>query len=203
MGKTKTYDMNGIFAIKVLKSLELIKNYTEGARVYYELTGEEISPSVLSRKIKNFQFIVSDKVEDDTNEQTNPYLSIHPYEVFIKYLDRCQSALRRAVPDRYTIEETEQLEREKNIKFSGPKDQLLHTFSITEDDLILKFGVDLKKDDSTIISKKIRSKMADEVFFLDYLGFDPSIFEIKKYDWGFWDVTINKNYIMEHLLLIR
>jgi hypothetical protein len=192
MGKTKTYDMNGIFAIKVLKSLELIKNYTEGARVYYELTGEEISPSVLSRKIKNFQFIVSDKVEDDTNEQTNPYLSIHPYEVFIKYLDRCQSALRRAVPDRYTIEETEQLEREKNIKFSGPKDQLLHTFSITEDDLILKFGVDLKKDDSTIISKKIRSKMADEVFFLDYLGFDPSIFEIKKYDWGFWDVTINK-----------
>ena len=27
--------------------------------------------------------------------------------------------------------------------------------------------------------------MADEVFFLDYLGFDPSIFEIKKYDWGF------------------
>ncbi len=193
MGRKNVYDITAIFSIKVLMQMKLIETYKEGAKVYHELTGQEISPSVLSSRIKNFTFTSSVKVKGSSTEE-NPegiietLLTINPTDAW-NYLKRCDSALRRALPERFNKEEEQESESYVN---KGPKEQIIRTFNITKEALVNDFGVDLEKDDDLTIVRKVRSKMADEPFFLEYLGYDPADYEIATHDWGSWEVTVNR-----------
>lgn len=171
------YDMNAIYCIRILKEMNLIKSNQDNAKIYYLLTGKEVSASSIGRKINDF--IIS--MSDDEKQQLN----VNSFELY-DYLNKISDILEKLYPK---DDDKVLLPGRKNT----PIDQLKNVFGITDDDLIKIFGVDLEKDKDEEIRQKVNRKIGqDPLFFVEYFGFDPSYFEVKKYEIGSWTVTVKE-----------
>lgn len=168
--KKINYDMEALFCIEVLKSMGKIKDWKEAARLYFDLIKQEVSPTSLSRKVGNI------------------ILSEINHQKFDEYLKKCIK-----IHSSYNSFDEEQ-EEARPIKEEDMSRQIIHTFAIKDEDLINKFEIDLSKDDSLAKKRKIMNKLSDDIFLLEYLGFDPSRFEVKRFDIGTWSTPVKEEY---------
>jgi hypothetical protein len=172
------YDMEAIACINTLKHEKRIKKSVDCTRVYYELTGKEISPSVISRKVNDFIFIT------EVDGQQKSTINIPKYQ---DYLGKCKDILS-SMNGNETQQENTSAETEENVVLKQLKDM----FPIPEADLVRKFDVDLEKDNDIEIQRKISSKLGDPIIFLEYLGFDPSFYEVKHFRIKGWTTIVKE-----------
>lgn len=156
------YNETLIFYINTLKKQKVIGTWAEGAQLYYEVEKKEISPSALSSRSKSLVFSTS----------VNPQL-------FFTYCDMTEKLIKK--------EEKAAVIKKDEVSFEGP---LTRTLSIPREDYGPVFGVDLDKDAPDVIKRKIQEKIADDIFLLTYLGFNPGRFEVQKINMGGWTTPV-------------
>ena len=159
MGKV-SYNETLMFYISTLKKQGIIKTWSEGAKIYYDLEKVEITPSVLSSRVKSIKFSTS----------VNP-------QKFFEYCDYTSKILNK-----------ETIKRNEEVIIGD--DVITKTLAITKDDYKNIFGVDLRKDSSEEIKRKVLDKISDEIFLLSYLGFNPGNYEVKKVITGGWTTPV-------------
>ncbi len=177
--KKISYDMEVLFCIEVLKGMGKIKDWKEGARLYFDLTKQEVAPNSLARKVGSIML-------SDINHQK-----------FLLCLRDCEKTLSLYEEG---ISKVTDARVERNNDLS---EKIVQTFAITDNDLITKFGIDLNSDDTLTKKRKIMIKFSDDIFLLEYLGFDPGRFEIKKFDIGSWSTPVKEEYKTGEKLVIE
>lgn len=160
------YNQTLIFYIKVLKETKLISDWKTGAEIYFNMEGQEITVDALSAQAKKL------KVEN-INQQT-----------LFKHL----ANNKQNIPKDQKVKAEELDEKEQKRKKLS-ESTIINTIKIPEKDYPL-FGVDLEVMDVIEIEKKIQAKMGDEAFILDYIGWNPGIWQIEKYNPGCWTVNM-------------
>lgn len=158
------YNKTLIFYIKTLKEQNIIKNWQEGAKIYFDKEQKEITPRSLSAQAGNL--LIS---------EINPQL-------FFEY---CKDT---------TIKQTETKKKsdKEETKFNLKTDTITRTLSIPEKDFKPIFGIDIENDTKEEVRKKIINKISDDVFLLEYMGFNPGRFEVQKYTTGSWTTPVKE-----------
>lgn len=158
------YNKTLIFYIKTLKEQNIIKTYAEGAKIYFEKEQKEITPRALAAQASNLLI-----------GEINPQL-------FFEY---CQ-----------TTEIKKPEKKEKAVKeestFNFKTDTITRSLSIPEKDFKPIFGIDIDKDSKEEVRKKIINKISDDIFLLEYMGFNPGRYEVRKYTTGSWTTPVKE-----------
>ncbi|HHX93841.1 MAG TPA: hypothetical protein GX690_01940 [Tenericutes bacterium] len=152
------------------KQQEKVLTWRQASQIYFDETGIDLPPSTLADRTRR---IVASEIN------TSRFLSYYSkYDKY--YFDKLGSSNEKVV------------ETDKGFKvvYSDTKGFLMENFSIPPEDLEPIFGIDLKKDDDTTQALKIRRKLANPLFLLEYLGFDPCYFELSKFEFGGWNVAV-------------
>lgn len=155
------YNETLMFYINTLKKQGIIKSWAEGAKLYYEIEKKEITPSLLSSRVKSIQFSTS----------VNPQL-------FFEYCNHTEELLKK-----------DEAKTKSEIVLDS-ENPLTRTLAIPKEDYKNVFGVDLDKDSPEEIKRKVLDKINDEVFLLSYLGFNPGTYEVKKVIMGGWTTPV-------------
>lgn len=158
------YNKTLIFYIKTLKEQKIIKDYAEGAKIYFEKEQKEITPRALSAQASNLLI-----------GNINPQL-------FFEY---CQNT---EIPQKQKKEKAVKDESTFNFK----TDTITRSLSIPEKDFKPIFGIDVDHDTKEEVRKKIMNKISDDVFLLEYLGFNPGRYEVRKYTTGSWTTPVKE-----------
>lgn len=155
----KEYNMTLIYYIRVLKEQKIIKSWSEGVKIYYDLGHQQITMDMLTRRCKNVLF---DEID--------------PYE-FLNYLPYTKQLIKK-----------EEVTSEK-IELSNTN-AIIKTLAIPQKDYKPIFDIDIEKDSNEEIIQKIRLKINDEKFLLEYLGYNPGLYEITEFNIGAWSTTL-------------
>ena len=155
------YNETLMFYINTLKKQGIIKSWAEGAKLYYDIEKQEITPSLLSSRVKSIQFSTS----------VNPQL-------FFEYCNYTEKLLKK-----------EEISSKENTIVDS-ESPLTRTLAIPKEDYKKVFGVDLDKDSPEEVKRKVLDKINDEVFLLSYLGFNPGTYEVKKVIMGGWTTPV-------------
>lgn len=158
MKKEKNYSL--LFYIQTLKLQEVAQTWADAAKIYYEITKEEISPSRLADQCKRV-----------TLSQIDPFKYIDYLKLTPKYCEKKEAI-------------------EKPIEETKGKDAIFKPLAIRYEDWGPIFNVDLEKDSNEEIIHKVREKISNEAFLIQYLGFNPGQYEITKFDLGAWSSTL-------------
>ncbi len=157
------YNLTLIYYIKLLKSQKLIKTWKEGAKIYFDIEQNEISPNALST-------------------QANKILmsSVNPQLLF----DYCEKT------EQYTKPENKQGQPVEKMNDKLNTDSIIRSLSIPKEDYKPIFDIDIETDSKEIIRQKIINKISDDLFLLTYLGFNPGRFEVQKIISGAWTTPV-------------
>ncbi len=164
-----------IFFIRVLKEEGFISTWSEAAKIYFAIEGEEITPNKLAMRAKSA--LASDGVE------TN---------LFFEYCS-LKSKLKKLIE---VTKEKEEIKEETEVAETKLKvlanDATAVSFSIKFEDLEPVFGVDLENDPIDTIRYKINQKINDDKFLLEYIGLDPYINTIESRKFGSWTTVVKE-----------
>lgn len=160
----KEYNNTLIFVIKTMKEQGLIHGWAEGASIYFEFAKEEITPTTLANRAG--KLLISKDVDT---------------QAYYDYL----KALKKAVDKKQVLPVEEKETKEVLIP-----EVLVKPLAIKYDDLAPVFGVDLTVDKQDTIKNKIMTKISDERFLLEYMGFNPGLYEVRKIEVGSWTTPV-------------
>lgn len=160
------YNLTLIMYIKLLKSQKLIKSWDDGAQIYYELEKQEITPTTLSNQAKNL------------------LMSSINMQLLFKYCELTDNLIKKV-----EVKE-ENVKKEENVDFKLTTDTIVRTLSIPKEDYKAVFDIDIENDSKEMIRKKIMNKISDDVFLLNYLGFNPGKYEVQKVTSGAWTTPV-------------
>ncbi len=169
MTQKKEYNKTFLFFLQFLKSQGSIKTWGEASTLYFKETGEDLLPDNLSRLCKKTV------VGDISTSLLFDYAKKYSY--------------KSLTPEKVNGESDksgmffEVLEETKTLRVP---------FSITAKDLVEKFNVIEDKDDADTVRQKIMHKMADPIFLLEYLHFDPVEYEVAEYKIGSWSIPVKE-----------
>lgn len=159
------YNLTLIMYVKLLKSQKLIKTWDDGARIYYEIEKQEISPATLSNQAKKL------------------LMSSVNLQLLFDYCELTDKLTRK-------IEIEEEPLKEENSDLKLTTDTIVRTLSIPKEDYKKIFDIDIEMDSKELIRKKIVNKISDDVFLLNYLGFNPGQYEVQKITSGAWTTPV-------------
>lgn len=183
-------DFNVLFAVKVLKHVEILKTWKDVADAYYDITKNEIPVSYL-RNYAN-KIVGSDLSANRVSEYISSYVS--EKNIKIDYNPNKEIEPLQVKGD--TIFEYSYEDESEDIDYlddgdkpgykvnNGPK-TVKQALGITEEDEIEKFGI-LPTDDELTRKSKIMKKLADQDFLLNYLGYNKDMFYIATVVPGAW-----------------
>lgn len=161
MKEKKLYDPTTLYYIKVLKNLNIINTYEEGASIYYKLTNENLLPNELRRELNKTQF-------ENINENE-----------FLMLLKKTNEFIKKEIKEDIPTE----------VKVIKPNDIKESNYSfIPEEDFPL-FEI-TSSDSEEIMIKKIKTKLSDELFYLEYFGFDKNRYEVAGFETGSWNTSM-------------
>lgn len=168
-----------IFFIRVLKEEGFISTWLEGAKIYFAIEGEEITPNKLSSRARSS--LASDGVETILFFE---YFSLKP-------------KLKKLLEVKQEKEEVKEEIETVETKFRFLKnDATAVTFSIKFEDLEPVFGVDLENDKIDTIRYKINQKINDDKFLLEYVGLDPFVNTVESRKFGSWTTVVKEKDAM-------
>ncbi|MDD2181391.1 MAG: hypothetical protein PHW32_03365 [Bacilli bacterium] len=159
------YNLTLIMYIKSLKSQKLIKTWAEGARIYFDVEKQEITPTALSNQAKKLLM-----------SSINMQLLFNYFEMTDQLIAKPELESEPFV--------------EENNDFKLATDAIIRTLSIPEEDYKTVFDIDIENDSKELIRKKITNKITDDVFLLNYLGFNPGYYEVQKIVSGAWTTPV-------------
>lgn len=159
------YNLTLIMYVKLLKSQKLIKTWDDGARIYYEIEKQEISPATLSNQAKKL------------------LMSSVNLQLLFDYCELTDKLTRK-------IEIEEEPLKEENSDLKLTTDTIVRTLSIPKEDYKKIFDINIEMDSKELIRKKIVNKISDDVFLLNYLGFNPGQYEVQKITSGAWTTPV-------------
>lgn len=160
------YNLTLIMYLKLLKNQGLIKTWSDGARIYFEIEKKEISPTTLSAQANKLAI-------GSVNTQL--------------LFDYCK--LTDKLTKKVEVKDIEEPKKE-DTDFKLTTDTIVRTISIPKEDYIPVFDIDIENDSKELIRKKIMNKISDDVFLLTYLGFNPGLYEVTKITSGAWTTPV-------------
>ncbi|MFA5604089.1 MAG: hypothetical protein WDA12_04515 [Bacilli bacterium] len=160
------YNLTLIMYLKLLKNQGLIKTWSDGARIYFEIEKQEITPTTLGAQANKIAIG-----------------SINTQLLF----DYCK--LTDKLTKKVEVKDFDE-PKEEDADFKLTTDTIVRTISIPKEDYIPVFDIDIEKDSKELIRKKIMNKISDDVFLLTYLGFNPGLYEVTKITSGAWTTPV-------------